>query len=96
MTGVQTCALPILITELTAAGITSNAWGLWGGMLKYNLYGLFAMVTVIIVVAFDINIGPMRKKEMRVRKEGKVMANRLADFLRARPRPPDAHVYEGA
>ena len=78
----------LIITELTAAGITANAWGLWGGMLKYNLYGLFAMVTVIIVAAFDINIGPMRKEEMRVRKEGKVMADgvqplvpeRKADF----------------
>ena len=44
-------------------------------MLKYNMYALFAILTVFIVAIGDINIGPMYKEEMRARREGKLLAD---------------------
>ena len=44
-------------------------------MLKYNMYSLFAILTVFIVAIGDINIGPMYKEEMRARREGKVLGD---------------------
>ena len=34
-------------------------------MLPFNLYGIFAMITVLIVAAFSLNFGPMYKEERR-------------------------------
>lgn len=62
-------------TELAAAGLTDSEWGVWAGMLKYNMYALFAIVTVFVVAIGDINIGPMYKEEMRARREGKLLAD---------------------
>ena len=65
----------LIATQLALAKISANEWGIWAGMLKYNMYGLFAMLTVIMVAFFDINIGPMKLEEMRARKTGKVLGD---------------------
>ena len=66
----------LIATELTAAGLSGvSEWGVWAGMLKYNMYSLFAILTVFIVAIGDINIGPMYKEEMRARREGKVLGD---------------------
>lgn len=65
----------LIATQLTDLKIVSNEWAIWGGMLKYNLYGLFAILTVFIVAILDINIGPMYKEELRARKTGKVIGD---------------------
>ena len=44
-------------------------------MLKYNMYALFAILTVFIVAFGDINFGAMHTEEMRARKEGKLLAD---------------------
>jgi len=44
-------------------------------MIPFNIYGLLAMVTVLVVAALDLNIGPMYKEEMRARNEGKVLGD---------------------
>lgn len=65
----------LIVTQLTALGLSDNEWGIWAGMLKYNFYGLFAMITVLVVAIFDINIGKMRIEEERARTTGKVIAD---------------------
>lgn len=65
----------LVATEIAAAGISGSEWGVWAGMLKYNMYALFAIVTVFVVAIGDINIGPMYKEEMRARREGKLLAD---------------------
>ena len=64
---------PCLMAELLAGGVTGNEWGIWLNMLPFNMYGLFAMVTVFVVAAFNLNIGPMHEEELRARKEGKLL-----------------------
>ena len=65
----------LIATEVALAGLTDSEWGIWAGMLKYNMYALFAIVAVVLVAVGDINIGPMYTEEMRARREGKVIAD---------------------
>lgn len=65
----------LISAELIAGGITANEWSIWLQMLPFNMYGLFAMITVIIVALFGLNIGPMYKEEYRAAKEGKLLAD---------------------
>ena len=63
----------LIAAELIAGGLTGNEWGIWLNMLPFNMYGLFSMVTVLVVAAFNLNIGPMHEEELRARKEGKLL-----------------------
>ncbi len=65
----------LVATEIAAAGLNDSEWGVWAGMLKYNMYALFAIITVFIVAVGDINFGAMHTEEMRARKEGKLLAD---------------------
>ena len=65
----------LIAAELAAAGISGNEWGIWLEMLPFNLYGIFAMITVLIVAAFSLNFGPMYKEERRARETGKLLAD---------------------
>lgn len=65
----------LVATEVAAAGLVADEWGVWAGMLKYNMYALFAILAVIFVAVTDCNIGPMYKEEMRARREGKVIGD---------------------
>ena len=53
----------LIAAELLAAGIEGSEWGIWLNMLPFNLYGVFAMITVLIVATFGLNFGPMYKEE---------------------------------
>ena len=53
----------------------ASEWGIWLNMLPFNLYSLFAMVTVVVVAAFGLNFGPMRTEEERALKTGKLLAD---------------------
>lgn len=65
----------LIATEVALAGLSANEWSVWAGMLKYNMYALFAIMAVVLVAVGDINIGPMYKEEMRARREGKVIGD---------------------
>lgn len=71
----------LVATEIAAAGISGSEWGVWAGMLKFNMYALFAIVTVFVVAIGDINIGPMYKEEMRARREGKLLADGIQPLV---------------
>lgn len=63
----------LISAELLAGGLSENEWSIWLHMLPFNMYALFAMLTVILVALFNLNIGPMYKEELRARKEGKLL-----------------------
>ena len=63
----------LIAAELLASGVEGNEWGIWLNMLPFNLYGVFAMVSVLIVAAFGLNFGPMYKEEKRARETGKLL-----------------------
>ena len=66
----------LVATEVALAGIAgTDEWGVWAGMLKYNMYALFAILAVLFVAVTDCNIGPMYTEEMRARKTGKVLGD---------------------
>ena len=65
----------LIATEVALAGLSADEWGVWAGMLKYNMYALFAIVAVIFVAVTDSNIGPMYTEETRARQTGKVLGD---------------------
>lgn len=65
----------LISAELLAGRLTDNEWSIWLRMLPFNMYALFAMITVILVALFNLNIGPMYEEELRARKEGKLLAD---------------------
>lgn len=65
----------LIATQLAAAGLTGNEWGIWAKMLPFNLYSIFAILTVLIVAIFSIEIGPMYKEEKRARETGKLLGD---------------------
>lgn len=65
----------LIAAQFTVLGVTGNEWGVWARMLPFNLYGLFAMITVLIVAVFGLDIGPMYAEEKRARETGKLMGD---------------------
>lgn len=65
----------LIAAELLAAGVQASEWGIWLNMLPFNLYSLFAMITVIVVAAFSLDFGPMRTEEQRARETGKLLGD---------------------
>ena len=65
----------LIAAELLASGVEGNEWGIWLNMLPFNLYGVFAMISVLIVAAFGLNFGPMYKEEKRARETGKLLGD---------------------
>ena len=71
----------LIAAELLAAGIEGSEWGIWLNMLPFNLYGVFAMITVLIVAAFGLNFGPMYKEEKRARETGKLLGDGIQPLV---------------
>ncbi len=65
----------LIATQLAAAGISANEWGIWARMLPVNLYSIFAILTVLIVAVFSLDIGPMYTEEKRARETGKLLGD---------------------
>ncbi len=65
----------LIATQLAALSITGNEWSLYIQMFPFNLYGVFAMLTVLIVAVTGLNIGPMYTEEKRARETGKLLAD---------------------
>lgn len=63
----------LIATQLAAANLTDNSWGVWAQMLTFNMYGGLAMLTVLIVALFGLNFGSMYREERRARKTGQLL-----------------------
>ena len=81
----------LLAAELAGLGITGmTAYDLYFGMFKFNLYGVFSVITCLLVILLGLDIGPMFKAEQRARTTGETYAPE--DNLIANP--PDEVVSE--
>lgn len=60
----------LIATQLMELSISGNEWGYWLRMLPYNLYSLFAILTVFIVAFFNLDVGLMYEEELRARETG--------------------------
>lgn len=65
----------LIAAQLAAASISGNEWSIYFHMFPFNIYGLFAMLTVLIVAITDFNFGPMYDEEIRARSTGKLLAD---------------------
>lgn len=65
----------LIATQLAAASLPDNPWSLYLHMMPFNLYGIFAMLTVLAVALLGVNIGPMHQEEKRARETGKLLAD---------------------
>ncbi|MEW9123846.1 MAG: Na+/H+ antiporter NhaC family protein [Thermotaleaceae bacterium] len=63
----------LIATQLAAASIAGNEWSIYIQMFPFNLYGIFAMATVLIVAVAGLDIGPMYREEKRARETGKLL-----------------------
>lgn len=59
-------------TQIAAIGISSDPWALFLQMIPYNLYGIFAMLTVLFVIRTNLDIGPMYYAEKRAVETGQL------------------------
>ena len=62
----------LIATQLAALSLSENPWSLFIQMIPFHLYGIFAIVGVLLVVNMKIDIGPMFKAEQRAIKTGKL------------------------
>ena len=62
-------------TQIAALGLSDNPWSLFMRMIPYNLYGIFAMLTVLFVIRSGLDIGPMYEAEARAVKLGKLVGD---------------------
>lgn len=63
-----------VIALLTQAGL-KNEISLFISSLPFNFYSIFAILLVPLIAITGIDIGPMRKAELRAMREGKVIAD---------------------
>ncbi|WP_213810534.1 Na+/H+ antiporter NhaC family protein [Jeotgalicoccus sp. WY2] len=62
----------LIATQLAALSLSENPWTLFIQMIPFHLYGIFAIVGVLLVINMKIDIGPMYKAEQRAIKTGKL------------------------
>lgn len=80
----------LLTAQIAALGLSSSAYDLYFGMFPFNLYGVFSVVTVLMVILFGLDIGPMHKAEKLAAETGKTYAD--TDKLIAEP--PESELPE--
>ncbi|MDO4313139.1 MAG: Na+/H+ antiporter NhaC family protein [Eubacteriales bacterium] len=71
----------LIATELAAAGMEANEWGLYIQMFPFNIYSLFAMIAVFLVAVFGFNIGSMYNEEKRSAETGEVLPEGLEPLV---------------
>ena len=71
----------LIATELAAAGLKGNEWGLYIKMFPFNIYSLFAMIAVFLVAIFGLNIGPMYEEEKRCAETGEPLPEGLTPLV---------------
>lgn len=71
----------LIATQLLAANVPGNEWSIYIHMFPFNLYGAFAMLTVLFVALTNFNIGPMYREEKRARETGKLLADGVEPLI---------------
>lgn len=71
----------LIATQLAAASISANEWGVYIRMFPFNLYGIFAMLTVLIVAIAGLDFGPMYREEKRARETGKLLPDDVEPII---------------
>jgi Na+/H+ antiporter NhaC len=82
----------LIAAQYAAAKLEGSEWEIWWRMLPFNLYGLFAMATVLLVAALKLDFGPMYTEEKRARETGKLMADGVSPLVPEKKRElPEAY-----
>lgn len=63
----------LIAPQLVALQLSDNPWSVYLDMLAFNLYGLFAMLTVSFVVLTGFDIGGMYKAQKRADETGELI-----------------------
>lgn len=80
----------LIAAEVTALGLTTSAYDLYFSMFQYNLYGVFSIITTLLIILLGLDIGPMYKAEKRARETGMTYGEN--DNLIAEP--PESNIPE--
>src|SRR5699024_106104 len=62
----------LIATQLAVLSLSDNPWTLFIQMIPFHLYGIFAIVGVLLVINMKIDIGTMYKAEQRAVQTGKL------------------------
>ncbi|SHH52882.1 Na+/H+ antiporter NhaC family protein [Clostridium grantii] len=60
----------LIAAEISALGLSQSAYKLYFGMFQFNLYAVCTIFTVLIVILFGLDIGPMYEAEKRAKETG--------------------------
>jgi len=63
----------LIAAQLTAAGMDRGEWSVYAEYITYNLYGIFAIITVWFVALTGLDVGPMYIAEQRAIKTGRLI-----------------------
>lgn len=80
----------LIAAEISSLGLSNSAYQLYFGMFQFNLYAVATIFTVLSVILFGIDIGPMYKAEKRAIEIG--MTYSEDDNLIAQP--PENNIPE--
>ncbi len=64
----------LIATQLLTLGIGDNPWGIYFQMFPFNLYALFNMLTVLLVILTGLDVGHMYIAEKRAVETGELLA----------------------
>lgn len=64
----------LIAAQLVALGVGDNPWIVYFQMFPYNLYALFNMLTVLVVILTGLDVGHMYFAEKRAIETGELLA----------------------
>ncbi|GIO08073.1 sodium:proton antiporter [Brevibacillus reuszeri] len=82
----------LIAPQLVALQLSDNPWSVYLDMFAFNLYGLFAMLTVSFVVLTGFDIGGMYKAQKRADETGELIGENdipMVSEKEENPLPPD-------
>lgn len=80
----------LITAQIAVLGLGGSAYSLYFGMFPFNLYGVFSVVTVLLVILLGLDVGPMYQAEKLAAETGKTYAD--TDNLIAQP--PESDIPE--
>lgn len=76
ITSYSTYAIGLVTTQFALLNISDNPWTTYLKSIPYNFYGTFGMLTLLGVILFNLDIGPMYKAEKRAIETGKLIGEK--------------------
>lgn len=75
ITSYSSYAIGLIAAQFALVNITDNPWSAFLKSIPFNFYALFGMLALLVVIIFNLDIGPMYEAEERAIKTGKLIGD---------------------